>query len=67
MQGLPFVLCERLVLEGSLQECNGGDKGRVCDGAVTKELANSKQVRRVEVVLMIYMMICCGRFAQGEG
>ena len=55
------------MLEGSLQECNGGDKGRVCDGAVTKELANSKQVRRVEVVLMIYMMICCGRFAQGEG
>merc|ERR1719186_1728053 len=42
-QLLPFLSCERMVLEGSLQECKG-EQGRICDGAVTKELSNSKQV-----------------------
>jgi hypothetical protein len=43
---IPIVFCERLVLEGSLKECKG-DQGRVCDGSVTKELSNSKQVSKV--------------------
>ena len=45
---IPIVFCERLVLEGSLKECKG-DQGRVCDGSVTKELSNSKQVSKVVV------------------
>ena len=45
-QVIPIVFCEHLVLEGSLKECKG-DQGRVCDGSVTKELSNSKQVSKV--------------------
>merc|ERR1711872_179209 len=35
------VTCERLVLEGSLVECKAKE-GRVCDGAVIKELKTNK-------------------------
>eukprot|EP00092_Neocalanus_flemingeri_P038197 GFUD01041576.1.p1 GENE.GFUD01041576.1~~GFUD01041576.1.p1 ORF type:complete len:140 (+),score=35.08 GFUD01041576.1:148-567(+) len=34
----PLFPCERLVLKGSLKECKGKDEGRICDGAVIKEL-----------------------------
>ena len=50
-QLLPFLSCERMVIEGSLQECKG-EQGRICDGAVTKELSNSKQVSKMYLLEM---------------
>merc|ERR1739838_173157 len=37
---VPLLTCERLVLGGSLVECKG-KQGRICDGAVIKELKTS--------------------------